>query len=339
MSNYPKINYIGNKNKLTDWIIENLPYKRGKVLDLFCGGCSVSYALKKNNYQVITNDILYSNFVISKAIIENKKIKLCRKDFEIEIEKEDIDKKYCSIKFLSNKLYFDEEVHELASLLCIADKLTEEKKYLFLALIRRAMIRKIPYSRMNVPWEQIVKLRDEEYSYRKYKRRRAYHNKSFMEHILDNINDYNDAVFNNKKDNKAYNLDSFEMIKKLEEPVDIIYMDPPYPGTMNKYDDFYGLFDKMFNIDINYVNFSLNNMFLDNLEELVKKCIKKTKYIVISENNKTKPSVEELKNMLKKYGKVKIIEKKHQYKVTNKYNKNESYEVLIILKIKKEDIQ
>lgn len=338
MSKYPKINYIGNKNKLTDWIVENLPYKKGTVLDLFCGGCSVSYALKEHNYQVITNDVLYSNYVISKAIIENKKVKLDKKDFDIKIDIKDIDKKFNSIKFLSNKLYFDEEVRELAELLCIADKLDDEKKFLFLALIRRAMIRKIPYSRMNVPWDQIVKLRDEEYSYRKYKRRRAYHNKTFKEHILDNIKEYNDSVFDNKKENKAYNLDSFDMIKKLDKSVDIIYMDPPYPGTMNKYDQFYGLYDEMFNIKIDYVNFSLNNMFLENLEKLVKRCINKTKYIVISENNKTKPSVDELKNMLKKYGTVKVLEKKHQYKVTNKDNKNESYEVLIILKIKKEEI-
>lgn len=338
MSKYPKINYIGNKNKLTEWIVENLPYKKGTVLDLFCGGCSVSYALKECNYQVITNDALYSNYVISKAIIENKKVKLDKKDFDIKIDIKDIDKKYNNIKFLSNKLYFDEEVRELAELLCIADKLDNEKKYLFLALIRRAMIRKIPYSRMNIPWDQIVKLRDEEYSYRKYKRRRSYHNKTFKEHILDNIKEYNDSVFDNKKENKAYNLDSFDMIKKLDKVVDVIYMDPPYPGTMNKYDLFYGLYDEMFNIKIDYVNFSLNNMFLVNLEKLVKCCINKTKCIVISENNKTKPNVNELKNMLKKYGKVKILEKKHQYKVTNKDNKNESYEVLIILKIKKEEI-
>ena len=44
MSKYPKINYIGNKAKLVDWIIENLPLKRGKVLDIFSGGSSVSYA-------------------------------------------------------------------------------------------------------------------------------------------------------------------------------------------------------------------------------------------------------------------------------------------------------
>ena len=72
MSKYPKINYIGNKDKLVDWIIDNFPMKKGVVLDLFSGGNSVSYALKEKNYTVYSNDALYSNFVISKAIIENK---------------------------------------------------------------------------------------------------------------------------------------------------------------------------------------------------------------------------------------------------------------------------
>ncbi len=48
---YPKINYIGNKNKLSDWIIENMPLKSGTVLDLFSGGCSVAFALKKADIQ------------------------------------------------------------------------------------------------------------------------------------------------------------------------------------------------------------------------------------------------------------------------------------------------
>jgi adenine-specific DNA-methyltransferase len=130
MSKYPKINYIGNKNKLTDWIVENLPYKKGTVLDLFCGGCSVSYALKDHNYQVITNDVLYSNYVISKAIIENKKVTLNKKDIDVKIDKKDIDNKYNNIKFLSNKLYFDEEVHELAELLCIAICLMMKKIFI-----------------------------------------------------------------------------------------------------------------------------------------------------------------------------------------------------------------
>jgi adenine-specific DNA-methyltransferase len=59
------------------------------------------------------------------------------------------------------------------------------------------MIRKMPYSRFNLNWAKITQLRDEEYSYKKYKRRRAYHNKSIKEHFIENLNAYNLAVFDN----------------------------------------------------------------------------------------------------------------------------------------------
>ena len=177
MSKYPKINYIGNKDKLVNWIIDNLPLKKGTVLDLFSGGNSVAYALKENNYTVYSNDALYSNYVISKAIIENKNIKLNEKILDTRVTEAETNKKYKEISFLSNRLYYNDEVRELAKLFVISEKIEDEyEKYMFLALIRRAMIRKLPYSRMNVPWNQIQKLRDEDYSYEKYKRRRAYHN-------------------------------------------------------------------------------------------------------------------------------------------------------------------
>lgn len=334
MSKYPKINYIGNKDKLVDWIIDNFPIKKGVVLDLFSGGNSVSYALKEKNYTVYSNDALYSNFVISKAIIENRDRKLNEDVLNTKVTESEINKKYNNIKFLTNRLYYEEEVKELAKLFVISKKIEDEyERYMFLALIRRAMIRKLPYSRMNVPWNQIQKLRDEDYSYKKYKRRRAYHNYTFEKHIRDNLENYNNAVFDNKKDNKSFNYDAFDMLDNLPSKVDIIYMDPPYPATMNKYGDFYGLYDRAVNHEIKYVNFSENNMFLNNLEKLIEKCIEKTKYIVISESNKTKPTVEELSNMLSNYGKVKTFSKEHQYKVTGSENKNKTIEMLIVLKV------
>ena len=228
MSKYPKINYIGNKDKLVDWIIGNLPLKKGTVLDLFSGGNSVAYALKENNYTVYSNDALYSNYVISKAIIENKDIKLNEDVLNTKVTNSEINKKYKDISFLSNRLYYEEEVKELAKFFVISEKIENEyEKYLFLALIRRAMIRKLPYSRMNVPWNQIQKLRDEDYSYEKYKRRRAYHNYTFERHIKDNLQNYNNAVFDNQKNNRSFNNDAFDMIDKLNEKVDMIYMDPP----------------------------------------------------------------------------------------------------------------
>lgn len=71
MAKYPKVNYIGNKEKLVNWIIDEMPVKEGVVLDIFAGGCSVSYALKEAGYSVISNDILYADYVIAKALIEN----------------------------------------------------------------------------------------------------------------------------------------------------------------------------------------------------------------------------------------------------------------------------
>lgn len=335
MRKYPKINYIGNKNKLTAWIVDNFPVKQGLALDIFCGGCSVSYALKEAGFTVYSNDVLYSNYVIAKALIENFNDKIELKDFNIDVEQKNVSKRTEKLKFLENRLYFDYEILELAKLTIISDKLNGYKKELFLSLLRRAMIRKLPYSRMNVPWNQIVKLRDENYSYEKYGRKRAYHNQTFLHHIFENIDDYNNSIFDNKKKNKAFNYDSFKMLEELSEKVDIIYMDPPYPATMNKYGDFYGLFDKIFDKEQEYVNFSENGKFMENLEKLIEKAVQKTRYIVISENNQTKPTILEISTMLSKYGKVTTKEQKHQYKVTNKTNKNESIEVLIILEVNK----
>ncbi len=71
MPNYPKMNYIGNKEKLVSWICDNIPSDVGTIFDAFSGGCSVAYEMKKRGYKVITNDILKINFLISKALIEN----------------------------------------------------------------------------------------------------------------------------------------------------------------------------------------------------------------------------------------------------------------------------
>lgn len=104
MKQYPKVNYIGNKEKIAECIIENIPIKKGKILDLFSSGCSLSYAFKKANFSVISNDILYSNFCISKAIIENS-----NNIFKINITPSDLQnfytkKSYANISWLTISL-------------------------------------------------------------------------------------------------------------------------------------------------------------------------------------------------------------------------------------------
>ena len=43
----PKINFIGNKEKIANWICNNFPKKTKTVFDAFSGGGSVSYEVKK----------------------------------------------------------------------------------------------------------------------------------------------------------------------------------------------------------------------------------------------------------------------------------------------------
>lgn len=332
MSNYPKVNYIGNKEKLVNWIIDEMPIKTGVVLDIFAGGCSVSYALKERGYSVIANDILYADYVLAKALVQNTDKILDLSVFDIKTDSVRVDELVKNFNFLTERLYYPEEIEELANLVAISEKLEGDKKYLFLALIRRAMIRKLPYSRMNVPWNQIQRLRDEDYSYEKYGRKRAYHNQTFERHMIENLNEYNHAVFKGQEC-KAYHCDAAEIVKKIRK-VDVVYMDPPYPSTMNNYDAFYGLFDEMFDQKKMHTDFTQKALFLTNMDKLIQKLVGKTDYIVLSQNTRVQPGPDSIGKILRKYGNVDIKEKVHNYQVTGKENKNGSKELVFILRMK-----
>lgn len=43
----PKINFIGNKEKIASWICSKFPKKKLTVFDAFSGGASISYESKK----------------------------------------------------------------------------------------------------------------------------------------------------------------------------------------------------------------------------------------------------------------------------------------------------
>lgn len=334
MYNYPKVNYIGNKEKIASWICKQIPKDVKVVLDAFSGGASVSYEAKKRGYSVVSNDIMEINYNISKALIENKFEILSSDDINIIFSGQP--KKGFMYKNYANKLYFPEECMELDLYTDNIKKLDSDyKKALALSILRRAMIRKMPYSRFTVPWNKIVQLRDEEYSYKKYKRKRAYHNQSFKYHFIKELTSYNNAVFDNKKDCKAYNEDIFTLVDNVN--ADLIYLDPPYTGTMNNYFGFYGAVDEMLKgkilqpYDNNFVN---KKTAIDLFDQLFQK-LGKYKYWMLSYNNSSYPTKEQLIDILSKYSNnIKVLEYEHSYKVTGKENKNKNIEYLFIIENK-----
>ena len=301
------------------------------MIDLFSGGVSVSYFAKKKGLKAICNDVLKINYFIAKGIIENKKVRLDRADVDMIFS--GIPIRGFMYKNYANVLFFPKECEELDLYRKNIEKLPVYKKALALTLLRRAMVRKMPYSRFNLPWKKIKQLRDENYSYKKYGRKRSYHNETFKTHFLENLEEYNGSVFDNGKDNKAYNKDAFSLLGKIK--ADLVYLDPPYTGTMNNYFSFYGPMDEF--IDSKKKRPFKNN-FVDKqsslalFDELFSQ-LKDYKYWVLSYNSGSYPNKSDLMNIIRKYSNdIKVLEKKHNYQLTGKKKKNENSEFLFIVR-------
>jgi len=331
MFKYPKVNYIGNKEKIAKWICDQFPAEAKTLFDAFSGGCSLSYEAKCRGLEVYTNDILGVNYHIANALIQNNKTVLDKNDIEVIFSGNPFEG--FMFNNYSNVYFFPGECKELDLYRSNIDKLdSAEKKSLAFALMRRSMIRKMPYSRFTLNWDKILQLRDEEYSYQKYKRKRAYHNESFKHHFLENLNEYNNAIFDNRKNNIAYNDDIFNLIENVK--ADIIYLDPPYAGTMNNYFGFYGLLDDFISstktkpFENNFVSKSEVVLLFDNLFSK----LYNFKYWFLSYNNSSYPSKDELLNLLYKYSdSVQVIERKHNYQITGKNKKEVNKEILFII--------
>lgn len=331
MTRFPKINFIGNKEKISEWITDFFPRDSESVFDAFSGGSSVSYRSKQKGLTVISNDILEINYLISKSLIENKQTKLSPADVELVFSGQP--EEGFMFQQYSEVFFFPNECKELDLYRKNIEKLDSEyKKALALILMRRSMIRKMPYSRFNINWDKIVQLRDEVYSYEKYKRKRAYHNQSFKFHFLKNLDEYNNAIFDNLKNNLSLNDDIFNLLDCVK--ADIIYLDPPYTGTMNNYFSFYGMLDEYI---VGKKLEPFKNNFIDKSTsiELFDKLFSKLdnfKYWFLSYNNSSHPTKEQLMTLLKKYSNnVQLVEKEHVYKITGKKTKTINLEYLFII--------
>lgn len=330
---FPTINFIGNKETLARWIYKNAPDGIDKILDLFCGGCSISYFFKTKGIEVTSNDTMVSSFILAKALIENEKDKISEPETDLLLSQNSkgngyFENKYSNVKFFKEECIFLDNMREN-----IEHLNSEYKKALAFSAMRRAMIRKMPYSRFNIPWNLIQKLRDEELSYKRWGRKRAYHNMPFHSHFLESVKSYNDAVFTNKRKNRAMNMDAISALKETRD-VDAVYFDPPYAGKMNDYYGFYGFIDEFITLKEPHkpINDFTNKSIIIKLFEKMFDAASHIPIWMVSYNSRSFPKKDVIIQLLSKYGKVETIEKDHQYKLTNTTNKKSDKEYLFIVK-------
>jgi adenine-specific DNA-methyltransferase len=235
--------YQGSKRKLLEWIwanVENLRFDT--VLDVFGGTGAVSHLFKTAGKQVTYNDSLAFNWHIGLALIQNADIHLTATDVEVLLQPQP-DLNYPDfIQTTFQNIYFtDEENAWLDRIVYHIDHLLEHpvKQAIARFALFQSCIAKRPYNlfhRANL--------------YMRFARvERSFGNKStwdtpFEVHFRAFVQEANQAIFDNHRENLALNLDA------LAAPVgaDLVYIDPPYlnaKGVGVDYRDFYHFLEGM----------------------------------------------------------------------------------------------
>ena len=304
------MNYIGSKLKLSEFIKDTILTVTGKNIkdkifcDLFAGTGIIGRVFKKEVKQIISNDIEYYSYVLNRNYIGNHKPIVYKKYIEelnsLKGKKGFIYKNYClgggsgrmffsdlngqKIDIARNKIEEwkqNKEISEnqyyflLASLLESADKVANT------ACVYGAFLKKFKKSALN-------------------------------------ILDIQPALYEiNSNEHLVYNEDANNLIKHISG--DILYLDPPYNSRQ------YGANYHLLNTIARYDNFipkgktGLRQYFKSDFcvsskvgvsfEHLIKEA--KFKYIFISYNNDGLMPFEDIKCIMKKYGRYDVL--KHKY--------------------------
>jgi len=336
---FPSTRYQGSKNKILDWIsYSTKDLNFNTVLDAFGGTGSVGYMFKKQGKQVFYNDYLKFNHTIGLALIENNNVFLNDDDLNFILQKNKNIQYPTFIHDTFNNIYFtDEENSWLDQIITNIYKLDDKYKQAlaFFALFQACIIKR-PY---NLFHRKNLYVRTAEVE-------RSFGNKKtwdtpFEKHFLKFVNEANNAVLDNKKNNIAFQNDIFEWDYKTP---DLVYIDTPYiskKGVGVNYFDFYHFLEGIVKYDEwpdlidheskhkkikNGKNEWCNKGEIhDAFQNLFTKF--KNSILVVSYRDDGIPTTQELVEMLKKLGK-KVEIKKMDYKYV--LSNGNSKEVLII---------
>lgn len=221
LKNFPGTKFMGSKYSILPFIWDSVKHLEFEsVLDLFSGSGCVSYMFKQHGKKVFSNDFLNFCYHFAMAFIENNDTLLTESDLAVLLAENPKADKFISRLFKG--IYFtDEENYFLDTIRANINFLKSPlKKSLALAALSRACLKRRPRGVFTYIGER-------------YNDGRKDLSLNLKEHFLLNVEAFNRAVFNNGKENKAFNMDALSLNVKA----DLVYIDPPYftPHSDNDY--------------------------------------------------------------------------------------------------------
>lgn len=233
---FPSTRYQGSKVKLIDWIWDNVKHiSFNMALDAFGGTGAVAYCFKQKEKRVLYNDISKFNYLIGKALIENKNVHLEKNDLDFLLTKHPDINYPTFIQDTFKDIFFTDDENKWLDILTANINLidNEYKKALAYFALFQSCIIKRPFNlfhRKNL----YIRLANVK---RNFGNKTTW-DKPFEKHFIDFVNEANNAVFDNGQDNTALNRNVFD----LDTNFDLVYIDTPYinkNGIGVDYLDFY----------------------------------------------------------------------------------------------------
>lgn len=322
--------YIGSKNKLTEWIFENIQLKDIKsVCDIFAGSGVISgYFTNISQITDITlNDLLYSNEIIYHAFFlgQNANFKILNelKDyFNNDIK---LIENYFSDNF-SDKFFSYNDCIRIGSIREYINTLQLDSIY------KNILLASLIYS-----MDKIANTVGHFEAYRKS----IIPQDRFVFELIKPIK--------HDKEIKIYRQDANILAKNIK--TDLVFIDPPY--NSRQYSRFYHVYENL----VKWEKPKLSGVALKpNEENMSEYCRSKAPYvlrdlinsldckcIVLTYNNtyssksnssQNKISLNEIKNILKSKGRLSIIEKEYNYFNAGKTSFDNHKEFLFLVEVK-----
>ncbi len=215
VSHYPQLRFMGSKHRLLPWIhkiVAPLPFN--SALDAFAGSGCVAYLFKAMGKQVIANDFLNLSTTVAKALIKNPGTTLPERSLQRLLSYDPRHKRFIERTF-SGIFYTPQDLRFLDRVSWNLKKLDNPyQQAIALAALIRSCVKRQPRGVFTIAG-------DPEH----YKDGRRDLQLSLREHFVEQVDVYNEAVFDNRQSNHAHHGDIFDW---EGEPVDLVYLDPPY---------------------------------------------------------------------------------------------------------------
>ena len=212
---YPELRYMGSKKRLLPWIyqvLDTLDFQT--ALDPLSGTGCVAYLMKSMGRQVVASDFLNFSSLIARATVENSSRHLDRQTIKRLIDPTPAVNTFIENTF-SGVFYTKPDLRFLDRISRNIRQLEDPRdQALAFAALFRSCLKRQPRGVFTVSG-----------NLDRYDDGRRDLRLSLEEHFLEQIEVFNNAVFNNGRRNVALRSDIFDLPQRS---VDLVYLDPPY---------------------------------------------------------------------------------------------------------------